>query len=83
VNPRETGGDIHYALDGKLFSLRPGEYHEATVGTAHEVEFHRGNDLGYAKRVIREGVFVFAVDSTGWNLKLEKGSLHLDLRRAN
>lgn len=68
VNPIQTGGTVHYAVDGIQFSLRPGERHEIPQGQAPEIEFHRGDDFGFTKVVLQEGDYVFTVGRTGWNL---------------
>ena len=83
VNPSETGGDVHYAVDGKSFSLRPGEYHELPREAARQIDFHRGDDFGYAKQVLREGTYVFSVGKAGWDLAPGKEDTSSDLRRAN
>lgn len=83
VNPSETGGEVHYTVDGTVFSLRPGEYHELALGAKRQIEFHRGDDFGYAKLALREGVYVFTIGSSGWNLEAGKGELESSLRRAN
>ena len=83
INPRETGGDIHYAVDGESFSLRPGEFHELPQDTAHRIEFHRGDEFGYAELELGAGDYVFGVGSKGWNLAPEMGQPDPSLRRAN
>ena len=83
VNPSDTGGDVHYAMDGATFSLRPGEYHEFPQGAARQVEFHRGDDFGYAKLELLEGIYEFGVGDAGWNLTPAMGDFSSHLRRAN
>ena len=83
VNPGETGGEVHYAVDGTPFSLRPGEYHELRQGAALQVEFHRGDDYGDANLVLREGVYIFRVGSTGWELAAGKAGFGEALKRAH
>ncbi len=72
VNPIQTGGTVHYAVDGIQFSLRPGESHEIPQGAEPEIEFHRGDDFGFTKVVLQEGDYVFTVGRTGWNLAPDK-----------
>ena len=83
VNPSQSGGEVHYAVDGTIFSLRPGEYHELALGAERQIEFHRGEDFGYTKLALREGVYVFIVGAGGWDLEAGKGELGFALRRAN
>ena len=83
VNPSHTGGEVRYTVDGTIFSLRPGEYHELPRGAERRIEFHRGDDFGYAQLALREGIYVFAVGSGGWSLEPGEGVLISSLRRAN
>jgi len=82
VNPRDSGGEIHYEVDGVGFSLLPGEYQQLPLGSEHEVEFHRGDNFGDAKVVIREGVYLFGVGSTGWKLEQTQKDLKASLSLA-
>lgn len=83
VNPGETGGEVHYAVDGTPYSLSPGEYHELPRGAALQVDFHRGEDYGDANLVLREGVYIFRVGSTGWELAAGKAGFGDALKRAH
>jgi hypothetical protein len=82
VNPRKTGGVVHYELDGIAHSLRPGEYQEIPPETEHKIEFHRGDDWGDTKLVLRKGVYEFNVDDTGWKLNLTQEDFDSSLLHA-
>jgi len=69
VNPRQTGGAVHYAVDGEVFSLQPGQYHRLPGKQPRTIEFDRGDDYGYAEERASDGTYAFEVGSTGWKLK--------------
>jgi hypothetical protein len=68
VNPRQTGGAVHYAVEGEVFSLQAGEYHQLPGDLPRKIEFDRGDDYGYAELRASEGTFAFDVGSNGWAL---------------
>ena len=68
VNPRQTGGAVHYAVDGEVFSLQPGQYHRLPGKQPRTIEFDRGDDYGYAEERAGDGIFAFEVGPTGWKL---------------
>ncbi|MFN0017766.1 MAG: hypothetical protein ACKVP0_05860 [Pirellulaceae bacterium] len=82
VNPRETGGEIHYEVDGASYSLLPGQFHQIPQGGEHEIEFHRGDNFGDVRLVLRKGVYVFAVGTIGWQLERTSKDLEASLSLA-
>jgi hypothetical protein len=83
ANPGDTGGVVYYSVDGKSFSLSPGEYHEISQAAECLVEFHRGGDFGYAKLQLKAGDYLFVVGARGWDLTLGKAEPSTPLIRAN
>jgi hypothetical protein len=69
VNPRQTGGAVHYAVDGEVFSLPPGQYHRLPGKQPRTIEFDRGDDYGYAEERAGDGTYAFEVGPSGWSLK--------------
>jgi len=68
ANPAESGGTIHYLVDGEVFSLHPGETHRLEPGKPYTVEFHRGGSFGDAVRTLERGRYEFVVGPQGWKL---------------
>jgi hypothetical protein len=69
VNPRQTGGAVHYAVDGEVFSLPAGQYHRLSGSQPRTIEFDRGDDFGYAQQRADSGTLAFEVGPSGWSLK--------------
>ena len=69
VNPRQTGGPVHYAVGGEVFSLEAGRYQRLPGSQARTIEFDRGDDYGYAEQRASDGTFAFEVGASGWSLK--------------
>jgi hypothetical protein len=70
VNPRRTGGPVYYAVDGEVFCLQAGQYHQLPGHQPRTIEFDRGDDYGYAEQRASEGTYAFEVGSSGWTLTL-------------
>lgn len=60
---------IHFALDGKVVTLQPGQSTELRDGRQHVVLFHRGGNFGNVQQVLTQGRFGFHVGNSGWELK--------------
>lgn len=69
VNPLQTGGPVHYAVGGEVFSLEAGRYQRLPGSQARTIEFDRGDDYGYAEQRASDGTFAFEVGASGWSLK--------------
>lgn len=70
VNPPQSGGPVHLAIDGIVITLLPGEYHRVNGKESRRVEYHRGDDFDYAQHELAEGTHQFQVGDTGWTLVL-------------
>jgi hypothetical protein len=71
VNPPTTGGAVHFAVDGVVHRLDAGEFAEFAelVGRRErQIEFHRGDDFGYARHQFASGALAFGVGEAGWTL---------------
>jgi len=69
ANPPEIGGPVHFTVNGAVYTLAPGEYVELAGRRQRLVEFHRGDDFGYAAHQLETGLHSFDVCPTGWSLK--------------
>jgi hypothetical protein len=70
VNPPQSGGTVHLAVDGVVTTLLPGEYVRLPGADSRRVEYHRGDDFDYAEHELAEGVHQFQVGDAGWTLVL-------------
>lgn len=70
VNPPQSGGAVHLAIDGIVITLLPGEYHRVNGKESRRVEYHRGDDFDYAEHNLAEGTHQFQISDTGWTLVL-------------
>jgi hypothetical protein len=68
VNPEETGGPVHFVVEGVIHTLQPGEQHLLGSGGTWKVEFDRGNNFGDALHVVDFGTWRFQVGDQGWAL---------------
>jgi hypothetical protein len=85
VNPPQSGGPIHFAIDGAVCTLLPGEYHRLPGADRRRIEYHRGDDFDYAQHELAEGVHQFSVSDSGWTLVIverEQASRLIEICRA-
>lgn len=75
MNPPDSGGVIHYVVDGATYSLHPGQMHQLDGEHSRRVEFHRGSAFGDASHVLSPGKYVFRVTENGWSLVEQTPSL--------
>jgi len=69
ANAPDIGGAVNFTVDDVVYTLAPGEYVELKGRTARRIEFHRGDDFGYATQELERGVFAFEVAAAGWSLQ--------------
>jgi hypothetical protein len=69
VNPPATGGAVHFAIDGVVYTLAPGEYRELSGTVTRRVQYHQGDQFGYASHRLDSGVHAFGLAANGWTLK--------------
>lgn len=74
-NPHRSGGQIYYMVDGKVYSLYPGQAHELEGGPTWLVEFHRGGSFGDVIETLSGGSYVFQVSDNGWTLIADPGTV--------
>lgn len=68
VNPRLTGGSVHFLVDDAVVSLEPGEFQWIAGDAARQVVFHPGDTFEDVELTLTSGVYVFEVSSEGWQL---------------
>lgn len=68
VNPAESGGDVRYALNGTVYSIKPGNAQTLQNDRAWLVEFNTGGPAGNARYTLQPGTYKFKVTNDGWNL---------------
>ncbi|MBI3461561.1 MAG: hypothetical protein HY000_00660 [Planctomycetes bacterium] len=76
INPAESGGVIHYLVDGASYSLHPGQMHQVDGERKLRVEFHRGDNHGDAVHDLNPGTYVFQVTAHGWALVEQPAGQH-------
>jgi len=73
-NPVNSGGPIHFLVDGEVRVLEPGGQLTLSAGATRLIEFHRGGEFGDARFSLADGVHVFTVTPQGWDLRPERES---------
>jgi hypothetical protein len=68
-NPPETGGPVHFLVDGRPYSLAPGARSQLAGDRPRRIRFDRGEDFGEAVRELSAGDFEFRVTEKGWRLE--------------
>jgi hypothetical protein len=68
VNPKKTGGTIHFVVEGEIYSLEPGTYCLFPGHETKRVVFHKGDEEADVEHELVTGLFAFTVGSTGWEL---------------
>ena len=69
LSPDDTGGVVHYLVNGEAYSLGPGESHNLGPGDSWFIQFHRGADFGNVEYTIAQGVYAFQATESGWDLQ--------------
>jgi len=69
VNPPDSGGVIHYAIEDAVVSLLPGEYQQLDDARERRIRFHKGDDFGEAQHRLQRGWHMFLVGEMGWELR--------------
>jgi hypothetical protein len=68
INPHTTGGPVHFAIEGVVYRLDPGQYRELQGSRERKVEYHQGDDFGYAAHRLMRGTHAFDIQDSGWKL---------------
>jgi hypothetical protein len=69
MNPPNSGGVIHYAIEDVVVSLQPGEYQQLDDVRERRIRFHKGDDFGEVEHRLQRGTHLFAVGEMGWELR--------------
>ncbi len=75
VNPADNQATLRYSVNGRQYSIRPGEQHDFTEPGPGVIEFDRGNNAGLAQYRLSGGVYTFAPTDRGWELFRSQGDL--------
>ena len=68
-NPSYWETPVHYAVDGVIHTIQPGEQHDlGLAGVERLVEFHKGGDFRDTQYTLANGRFEFTVADEGWEL---------------
>jgi hypothetical protein len=68
-NGQQNGVPVSFVLDGRVYTLHPGESHQFPVGTSWSIQFHRGGAFGNASEAVTPGEYQFVVGPDGWALR--------------
>lgn len=71
-NPKDSGGDVRYTLNGTEFTIKPGYQQKFEDDRAWVVAFGSGGSKGDVKYTLVSGVYKFVPAESGWDLKLAK-----------
>lgn len=75
VNPADNQATLRYSVNGRQYSIRPGEQHDFTEPGPGVIEFDRGNNAGLVQYRLSGGVYTFAPTDRGWELFRSQGDL--------
>lgn len=68
VNPKANGYSIRFVVDGKSYTLLPGQRLEFAEGAVRAIQFDRGGQFGTGTYGLTSDVFTFEPTSHGWEL---------------
>ncbi len=68
TNPASNQLVVHYALNGQVFQLQPGEEQKLSAAETAVVQFNRGPGLGIVHLELQRGRHAFQVSKAGWSL---------------
>ena len=72
VNPRDSGGDVRYSLNGTEYRIQPGYTQVFDDDRNWIVAFGSGGSKGELRYTLIAGTYKFTPHDTGWDLKLAK-----------
>lgn len=68
-NAAENRVPVSFLLDGRVYTLHPGESHQFPAATSWNIQFHRGGTFGNADEPLAPGEYQFVVGADGWKLQ--------------
>ena len=68
INPADSGGNVHYTVNGQSFTIRPGEAQDLARAQSWLVQFDRGTGSGDVRYRLTDGVYRFKPTDSGWEL---------------
>jgi len=81
VNPKTTGANVHYVVNGKAYTMEPGMSQVLPANVEWFIEFDRGGSVGFTRYVLPKGTFHFAPTDTGWDLYQHRYDVTIDNSR--
>jgi hypothetical protein len=60
---------VRFLVNGRIYSLLPGESHSFADGTSWDLQYHHGGAFGNARQTLNPGDYQFVVGNTGWSLE--------------
>lgn len=68
-NVSQNGAPVSFLVEGRVYTLHPGESHQFPLGTSWNIQFHRGGAFGNTSAELTPGKYQFVVGTTGWALQ--------------
>ena len=67
-NPPESGGSVNYVLNGRPYTIRPGEAQPIDLDQTWTLELDRGLNNEIGRYTLTEGIHKFGVGRRGWEV---------------
>jgi hypothetical protein len=68
-NPPQNGVPVCFLVDARAYTLHPGESHMFPLGSAWDLQFHRGGAFGNTRESLSPGTYQFVVSAEGWTVQ--------------
>ncbi|MDB5347574.1 MAG: hypothetical protein JWP89_5951 [Schlesneria sp.] len=68
TNPRDSGGDVNYVLNGNNYSIQPGQTQSLDNDRVWTIDFASSGPRGGVRYTLSPGQFKFVVKESGWEL---------------
>ena len=68
VNPSSNTNTLNYILNGKSYTIQPGQSQPLAAGQTWVVEFDRGGTFGNGRYTLSGGTYTFTPTAQGWEL---------------
>lgn len=78
-NPERNNASINYTLDGKNYTMKPGEVQ--TISGKVRIQFDKGGNFGTVVHDLNKGAYEFDLAKDGWGLWLTTYTVVLDNSR--
>lgn len=81
VNPKRTGANVRYVLNGEEYRMKPGSSQRLPAGQRWVIQFDRGGRQGATEYSLAAGTFYFEPTDRGWELYHERFDVTIDNSR--